>query len=125
MKNENQKIAFRMLILISAPRLTKKALKLFDQGRIPFQYQCRALGTASSEIMDMLGLGSVDKDLLLSVMPKPFADIMLKKIKETAAAGHDGQRRCVFHSPDGRKRRAAAYVGKFSGKSGNTGSGKE
>ena len=87
MKNENQKIAFRMLVLISAPRLTKKALKLFDQGRIPFQYQCRALGTASSEIMDMLGLGSVDKDLLLSVMPKPFADIMLKKLKKQLRLG--------------------------------------
>lgn len=44
------------------------------------RYRCsilRARGTASSEIMDLLGLGGVDKDVLMSVLPKPFADEML------------------------------------------------
>ena len=35
------------------------------------------MGTASSEIMDLPGMDGVDKDVLMNVLPKPFADKML------------------------------------------------
>ena len=82
MTDEQKRKEFRMLFLISSSRLADKAKDLFDKNHIPVQYHCRAQGTASSEIMDMLGLGTIDKNILLSAMPKDSADrilILLRK----------------------------------------------
>lgn len=79
--NNNDKVpAFRILLVITSPKLADKASDLFRKGAIPIQYRLNAEGTASSEILDMLGLGSVDKRVLISMMPKRFADIMLDKL---------------------------------------------
>ena len=37
--------------------------------------------------MDLPGLGGVEKDLMLSLMPKALADILLKKLKKTLHLG--------------------------------------
>lgn len=82
MINHHEKLAFRILFLITTPKLTKKAMTLFDEGRVPIQYHFRAQGTASSEMMDILGLGSIEKNILMSMMPKVFADEMLTKLQK-------------------------------------------
>jgi len=76
----NKKPAFRMLILIATPKLVNKGVEMFQEGDIPLQHVFHAQGTASSEIMDMLGLGGIEKNILMSMMPKQFADKMLKKL---------------------------------------------
>lgn len=84
---EQKKSAFRLLFLITTPKLAKRAAILFQEGQIPIQYEFRALGTATSEIMDLLGLGNVDKTILICVLPKAFADEMLKKLKRNLHLG--------------------------------------
>lgn len=79
--------SYRLLMLVTTPKLAEKAVKLFQKGGLPIQYRVEAIGTASSEIMDMLGLGSIDKVLLLSMMPKIFADKMLGKLKQELKLG--------------------------------------
>lgn len=79
--------AFRMLFLIATPKLVKKGLALLKEGGVPVQYHFCAQGTASSEIMDMLGLGSVEKNILMSMMPKEFADKALKKLRKELYLG--------------------------------------
>lgn len=77
----NERIpSFQILTLITTPKLAKKAAEMFRRGGLPLQYQMNAEGTASSEIMDMLGLGSIDKNVLVSMLPKPFGDVMLGKL---------------------------------------------
>ena len=66
--------AFRMLFLIATPKLVNKGIDLFKKGNIPVQYVFHAQGTATSEIMDTLGLCGEEKNILISMMPKPFAD---------------------------------------------------
>ena len=79
--NNNEKVpAFRLLMVITTPKLAEKASDLFRKGALPIQYRLNAEGTASSDILDMLGLGSVEKRVLISMMPKRFADIMLSKL---------------------------------------------
>ena len=79
--NNNERVpAFRILMVVTSPKLADKASDLFRKGAVPIQYRLNAEGTASSEILDMLGLGSVDKRILISMMPKRFADIMLDKL---------------------------------------------
>ncbi len=84
---EKEKAAYRLLLLIATPRLVDKAIALFRESHVPVQYQFRAQGTATSEIMDLLGLGSVEKMALMSEMPKAFADAMLVKLKKKLYLG--------------------------------------
>lgn len=87
MTTNNRKPVFRMLFLIATPKLVKKAVELFKQGNVPMQYTFRAQGTASSEVMDMLGLDGIDKNVMMCMMPKFFADEMLKKLKKNLHLG--------------------------------------
>ncbi len=81
MENNHKKLSFRMLTLITTPKLADKAAEIFKKEHLALQYRFNAEGTASSEIMDMLGLGSVDKCVLISMLPKELSDKMLDKMK--------------------------------------------
>lgn len=80
--SNDKKPAFRMLFLIGAPKLVHKGIDLFKKGNVPVQYIFHAQGTASSEIMDTLGLSGEEKNILISIMPKTFADSMLIKLQK-------------------------------------------
>lgn len=86
--NQNEKRnPFCTLILITTPKLAKKAAAMFQKGAVPVQYEWNAVGTASSEMIDVLGLGSPDKHVLISILPKIFADEMLRKLKKELKLG--------------------------------------
>lgn len=87
MAEQYKKASFRMLFLVATPKLVSKAVGMFKEGNVPTQYVFHAQGTASSEVMDMLGLDGVDKNILLSMMPKLFADEMLKKLRKKLHLG--------------------------------------
>ena len=84
--NEKQS-AFRVLVSITTPKLADKAAEMFILDNIPLQYECTAVGTAPSEMIDILGLGNPDKVVLFSYMPKEVADAMLKKLKKELKLG--------------------------------------
>lgn len=79
-ENHTKKLPFRLLVLITTPKLAEKAAGMFKKGALPVQYIFHGEGTASSEIMDMLGLGSIDKNVLISTLSKHLADILLDKL---------------------------------------------
>ncbi len=80
---DNHKImSYRMLLLIATPKLVGKAAGLFKEGNVPVQYIFHGQGTATSQVMDMLGLDGVDKNILMAMLPKAFADEMLKKLRK-------------------------------------------
>lgn len=78
---EQKKASFQLLTLITTPKLAERAAELFKKGALPLQYRFSAEGTASSEIMDLLGLGSIDKSVLISMIPKGLADVLLDKLR--------------------------------------------
>lgn len=78
----------RIMVLITTPKLAKKAEAMFKEGALPLQYQWNGFGTASSEMIDVLGLGNPEKRILISILQKPFADDMLKKLKENLLIGN-------------------------------------
>ena len=41
-------------------------LRLYRKRQVPIHLQCAGKGTATSEIMDILGLGSSEKDVVVS-----------------------------------------------------------
>lgn len=79
--------AFRLLLLIATPKLVGKAVGMCKEGNVPFQYIFHGQGTATSEVMDMLGLDGVDKNILMAMLSKPFADEMLKKLRKKLHLG--------------------------------------
>ena len=86
MSTEKMRASFRLLMLIATPKLTDKALLLFEKGKLPMQLQAYAHGTASREMMDMLGLDSGEKSLLLTMMPKTDADDLLIRLRREAVS---------------------------------------
>lgn len=80
MGQNEKKSPFRILVVITTPKIAEKISKLYLEGAIPVHYTLNAKGTASSEMMDFLGLGNPDKRILISILPKVFADKMIKKI---------------------------------------------
>ena len=60
----NDKIRF--LILITNAKLAEVAEQLFNDEDVPMHYRLVGSGTAPSEMMDILGLGSTEKDILLT-----------------------------------------------------------
>lgn len=78
---EKKKMAVQALLMITTPKLADKAAKLFQKEKFSLQYRFNAEGTAPSEIMDMLGLGSIDKCVLVSILQKQQAEDILKKLR--------------------------------------------
>lgn len=79
--------AYRVLIVITNPKLAPKATQLLHDNSIPMHFQLTAAGTASSDMLDILGLGSTDKNLLISFVPKSLTADLLKKLKRTLKIG--------------------------------------
>lgn len=80
MENSQKKLSFQLLTVITTPKLAEKTAEMFKKGALPLQYRFSAEGTASSDIMDMLGLGSIDKCVLVSMVPKHLSGIILGKL---------------------------------------------
>lgn len=77
MADNDKRQSYQMLILIATPKLADKAADMFLKKDVPIQYRLNAEGTASSEIMDTLGFGSIDKCVLISMVPRKFSIEML------------------------------------------------
>ena len=78
--NNHEKMSFRVLGFITTPKRADKALQILKEEKLPVQYQVIASGTASSETLDILGLGSPDRSLILSFLTKDMADKMIRKV---------------------------------------------
>lgn len=59
-----------------------KQIKLYDQEQVFTHMRCEGTGTATSEIMDILGLGGSEKDIILSFAPAGTALNLLEKLKD-------------------------------------------
>lgn len=77
----------RLLFLIGSQKLAKKAEVLFFEAQLPIQYRVSAMGTASGEMVDLLGLGTIDKTVLMSILPKKLADKMLRMMQNKLYLG--------------------------------------
>ena len=87
MNEKNTVPALRLLMLITHKNFAEKASVMFQKTAIPMHYKLNARGTASSETMDILGLGSSEKSVLVSILPKALADQSLLKLHKELKLG--------------------------------------
>lgn len=73
---------YKVLFLIAVPKVVVKAVHLMEEEGFPVHYQFFAQGTASSRIMDILGLGGVDKLVLCTLAPDSRVRQMLALMRE-------------------------------------------
>lgn len=85
--SEKRRASIRLLVLTVAPRLAEKASALMEREGVPVRFQLSGRGTASREMMDMLGLDSGEKTLLLTALHKRAADALLARLRRGLKLG--------------------------------------
>lgn len=73
-------------------------LRLYRSRQVPIHVQCAGRGTATSEIMDILGLGSSEKDVLISFAAASAARKLLHDL-DSVLRGHTGGAGIVVSVP--------------------------
>ena len=80
MNAKNQNMSFRLLIIVTTPKISEIATKYFERKKLPIHYKINAVGTAPSDILDILGIGTPDKCIIMCMLPKRESDIILKEL---------------------------------------------
>lgn len=81
-KRSETKIPSRLLCIISGSKLADKTVALLSNHNVPVQYKISGMGTATSEMMDLLGLGTAEKTVLISILPKNVANHILSRVND-------------------------------------------
>lgn len=82
-----KRASIRLLLLLTTPRLAQKACALMEREGVPVHLQFLGRGTASREMLDMLGLDSGEKTLLLTLLCKRAADALLLRLRRGLRLG--------------------------------------
>lgn len=70
----------QLLVVIVDRSQKKRVTQLLQEKHVHMHYTCLAEGTASSEIMDLLGLGSTDKVVTICIAPKSLMPTLLETL---------------------------------------------
>ena len=90
----------KMIVSILGRGQGNAFVRLLTGKHIFFHHQCVGLGTATSDMMDMLGLGTAEKDVLLSIGPSDIVDRALYELSDSLGSGGRGKGRgLVFSLP--------------------------
>lgn len=70
----------RLLAVICSHDSADEVFHLFKKAHLPIFYQFRGYGTASSKILDSLGLGETVSSVLICLVPKQLTPAMLREL---------------------------------------------
>lgn len=59
-----------------------RLVKLYTKNQVFTHIRFEGKGTATSEILDILGIGSSEKDIILSITTRPAAKVLLKRLDD-------------------------------------------
>lgn len=71
----------RLIVLIAHGALAQKAESLFQKQSVPLLYRANGKGSATSEMIDILGLGDSKREILVAIETKEKAHELLEKMK--------------------------------------------
>jgi len=78
--SQNANMSFRVLVIVTTPKLSDMATKYFKEKKLPIHYKANAIGTAPSDILDILGIGTPDKCVIISFIRKNIADVVMRDL---------------------------------------------
>lgn len=76
-----------MIVSIIERGRAKAYIDMLSKKSIGFHVQCVGQGTASSEMMDILGLSSNDKDIVLSYAPRRLVSALAAELTKDLSSG--------------------------------------
>ena len=79
--------SLRIPVLITSPKKADKAAEICRQRNISTVYRISAVGTAPNDMIDILGLGSPDKAIIVTALPKANAEELLLIFKKQLKLG--------------------------------------
>lgn len=94
-----EKKGVKMIVAIVERGQGKTLVKFLTRQGISFHYQCPAVGTASSEVLDILGIGSPERDVIFSFTAKNFADRLMFQLKNEEPDEQPDAKGIVFDMP--------------------------
>lgn len=74
-------LAIRLIVSITSIDKGKTVANLLDKAHVGMRFQFKAFGTASSEILDCLGLGETEKIVTIGLAPKEEAGRIFEVLK--------------------------------------------
>lgn len=83
MENRGFRMDMRALVVIVTPVLAEVTRQIFKEANAEVRYEIDGEGTASREWMDVLGLGSAAKKLLVGILPDAEADALAEKLNKS------------------------------------------
>lgn len=72
----------RLIVTIVERGKGNKVRRLYQEHQVFTHIHCEGVGTATSEILDILGIGSSEKDVLLSLTPQFAARALFHKLSD-------------------------------------------
>jgi len=82
MNKELTKTKVKVLVTIVDRGKGQRIADILSAHHLHFHYVCFGLGTASSDILDYLGIGETDKDVVISIAPECKIHELLNDITE-------------------------------------------
>jgi nitrogen regulatory protein PII len=80
----------RLLVFIIDWSKTKIISKIFEEEKVRFHFVSKGMGTATSEILDLLGIGSTDKAIILCLEQAVMVPILMKEVRQKLGFNNPG-----------------------------------
>jgi len=102
MAEVNSNIPERVKVLIAITQRGRgKALEeLMIKRGVGYNMRCHGLGTASSEMRDILGLGSIDKDIVISLGKQSAVEAVIRDFSDSMSSVRTGHGIMMLVSPN-------------------------
>ena len=88
MIHAENRLAPRMVLIITNHEYRRKLEQTFQNFRIPIYYQCQGYGTAPSEMLDIFGLSGSGRLLTIGLLPKFLVRDLLDALQQLGLALH-------------------------------------
>ena len=81
-QNTNSKPAFRCLVIIIDSNIRDKLTEFLIDSHIPIYYQMHGIGTASSDFLNLCGLGDTQKTIMLCFVHRHHTKMLLAEMNQ-------------------------------------------
>ena len=82
MGNVTKMTAFRCIIIIVDYKIRERLVEFLADSHIPIHYQMHGIGTASSEFLNLCGLGDTHKSITVCFVPRPRTRMLLAEMNQ-------------------------------------------
>lgn len=77
----------KMIISIVEHGQAKAVIRYYEKNQVSFHYQGKGRGTASSDLLDVLGLGGTERDVIFSLAAGSLADRLMRRLRDETEEG--------------------------------------